>query len=133
MKTTTFKSLVDDKINELKLIIAKTKTDDKITKNTRGTKLYKLGRDRRVLCLIRTLLETCDESKLSDADKDTLTLLTTLENERTVYKVEVHEGDSIMDLLQKYQDVKDIMSKITKACEQKNLKQDFATGTIVRA
>lgn len=133
MKTTTFKSLVDGKINELKSVIAETKTDGKITKNTRGTKLYKLGRDRRVLCLIRTLLETCDESKLSDADKDTLTLLTTLENERTVYKVEVHEGDSIMDLLQKYQDVKDIMSKITKACEREGLKQDFATGTIVKA
>lgn len=130
---TTFKSLVDEKINELKSVIAKTKTDDKITNNTRGTKLYKLGRDRRVLCLIRTLLETCDESKLSDADKDTLTLLTTLENERTAYKVEVQEGDSIMDLLQKYQDTKDIAAKIQKACERNGLKQDYATGTIVKA
>lgn len=133
MKTTTFKSLVDEKINELKSVIAETKTDDKITRNTRGTKLYKLGRNRRVLCLIRTLLDTYDENKLSDADKDTLTLLTTLENERTVYKVEVHEGDSIMNLLQEYQDVKDIMSKITKACERSGLKQDFTTGTIVKA
>lgn len=130
---TTFKSLVDEKINELKSVIAVTKTDDKITKNTRGTKMYKLGRDRRVLCLIRTLLETCDESKLSDADRDTLTLLTTLENERTAYKVEVQEGDSIMDLLQKYQDTKDIAAKIQKACERNGLKQDYATGTIVKA
>lgn len=133
MKTTTFKSLVEEKINELKSVIAKTKIDDKITKNARGTKLYKLGRDRRVLCLIRALLEEYDESQLSDASKDTLTLLTTLGNERTVYKVKVQEGDSIMDLLQKYQDVKDIMSKITKACERNGLKQDFATGTIVKA
>lgn len=130
---TTFKSLVDEKINELKSVIAVTKTDDKITKNTRGTKMYKLGRDRRVLCLIRTLLETCDESKLSDADRDTLTLLTTLENERTAYKVEVQEGDSIMGLLQKYQDTKDIAAKIQKACERNGLKQDYATGTIVKA
>lgn len=130
---TTFKSLVDEKINELKSVIAVTKTDDKITKNTRGTKMYKLGRDRRVLCLIRALLETCDESKLSDADKDTLTLLTTLENERTAYKVEVQEGDSIMDLLQRYQDTKDIAAKIQKACERNGLKQDYATGTIVKA
>ena len=130
---TTFKSLVDEKINELKSVIAVTKTDDKITKNTRGTKMYKLGRNRRVLCLIRTLLETCDESKLSDADRDTLTLLTTLENERTAYKVEVQEGDSIMDLLQKYQDTKDIAAKIQKACERNGLKQDYATGTIVKA
>lgn len=130
---TTFKTLVDEKINELKSIIATTKTNDDITKNTRGTKLYKLGRDRRILCLVKSLLSQCDESKLTEDDKNTLTLLTTLETERTVYKVEVQEGDSIMDLLQKYQDVKDIAAKIQKACERNGLKQDYATGTIVKA
>lgn len=130
---TTFKSLVDEKINELKSVIAVTKDSEEITKNTRGTKLYKLGRDRRVLCLIKSLLSQCDESKLSEDDRATLSLITTLESERTVYKVEVQEGDKIMDLLQKYQDTKDIAAKIQKACERSGLKQDYATGTIVKA
>ena len=54
--TINFTQLVDEKIDELKSQIAAMKVNETLSKNTRGTQLYKLGRDRRVLHLIRSLL-----------------------------------------------------------------------------
>lgn len=126
--------LIDDKLNELKAVIAETKTSDAISKNTRSTKLYALGRDRRVLHLIRTLMEANPDIALDNADMDTFVLITTLASERTVQSsVVVNEGDSILDLLQKYADKKDISSKLNKACEKAGLKLDYASGKVVKA
>lgn len=126
--------LIDEKLNELKSVIAETKTSDIISKNTRSTKLYALGRDRRVLHLIRTLMEANPDIKLDAADSDTFVLITTLAAERTVQSsVVVNEGDLILDLLQKYADKKDIATKLNKACEKAGLKLDYATGKVVRA
>lgn len=126
--------LIDDKLNELKAVIAETKTSDAISKNTRSTKLYALGRDRRILHLIRTLMEANPDIVLDNADMDTFVLITTLASERTVQSsVVVNEGDSILDLLQKYADKKDISSKLNKACEKAGLKLDYASGKVVKA
>lgn len=133
-KTNPRVQLIDDKLNELKTVIAETKTSDTISKNTRSTKLYALGRDRRVLHLIRTLMEANPDIKLDTADSDTFVLITTLAAERTVQSsVIVNEGDLILDLLQKYADKKDISNKLNKACEKAGLKLDYATGKVVKA
>lgn len=134
MNTTTKLSLVDEKLNELKTVIAETKTSDAISKNTRSTKLYALGRERRVLHLIRSLLESNPNITLNKDDADTFVLITTLASERTVQQsVEVKAGDKILDLLQKYADKKDISSKLNKACEKAGLKLDYAKGEVVKA
>ena len=133
-KTNPRVQLIDDKLNELKTVIAETKTSDAISKNTRSTKLYALGRDRRVLHLIRTLMEANPDIKLDAADSDTFVLITTLAAERTVQSsVVVNEGDLILDLLQKYADKKDISNKLNKACEKAGLKLDYASGKVVKA
>ena len=133
-KTNPRVQLIDDKLNELKTVIAETKTSDVISKNTRSTKLYALGRDRRVLHLIRTLMEANPDIKLDTADSDTFVLITTLAAERTVQSsVVVNEGDLILDLLQKYADKKDIATKLNKACEKAGLKMDYAAGKVVKA
>lgn len=133
-KTSPRVQLIDDKLNELKTVIAETKTSDAISKNTRSTKLYALGRDRRVLHLIRTLMEANPDIKLDAADSDTFVLITTLAAERTVQSsVVVNEGDLILDLLQKYADKKDIATKLNKACEKAGLKMDYAAGKVVKA
>lgn len=127
-------TLIDSKLDELKATIAETKTSDKISKNTRSTKLYALGRDRRVLHLIRTLIEKNPDIKLDKDDAETFVLITTLITERAAQiSVEVHEGDNILDLLKKYEDKKNIADKLTKACEKAGLKLDYATGTVVKA
>ncbi len=123
--------LIDEKLTELKTVIATTKTSDSISKNTRSTKLYALSRERRVLHLIRSLLENND-IKLSADDMNTFVLLTTLASERsTQSSIEINEGDKILDVLQKYSDRKAV--NIMKAAERKGLKTDYTTGTFVKA
>lgn len=131
MSTTTKLSIIDGKLDELKSIIAATKTSDAISKNTRSTKLYALGKERRVLHLIRSLIEKNPDVKLSEDDANTFVLITTLASER-VYKspVEIHEGDSILEVLQKYQDYK--TDTITKAAEKAGLKMDYTKGIFVK-
>lgn len=135
MKQVQYTKLVEEKINELKSTIASLKTSDAVTKNTRGTQLYKLGRERRVLHLINSLLtQLGDNTKLEKDDLDTFVLITTLASERAERtSIEVCEGDSILDLLQKYDGKKDIQHKLTTACEKAGLKLDYTTGKVVKA
>ena len=124
-----FTQLVEEKIADLKSAIAAMKTNESLSKNTRGTQLYKLGRERRVLHLINALLSQIENVKLSEDDMDTFVLITTLAGERAIRSsVEVHEGDSIQELLEKYQDKKDILKKLQNACEQMSLVMNFKTG-----
>lgn len=136
--TINFTQLVDEKINELKSQIAAMKVNETLSKNTRGTQLYKLGRDRRVLHLIRSLLTLAGDDdglvELSENDMNTFVLITTLAGERTERSsIEVNEGDSILELLQKYEEKKDLQKKLATACEKKGLKLDYASGTVVKA
>lgn len=127
-----YTQMVEEKIADLKSQIAAMKTNESISKNTRGTQLYKLSRDRRVLHLINSLInQVGDKVWLYEDDMDTLVLITTLSGERAVRSsVEVHEGDSILELLQKYADKKDIQKKIQTACEKVGLVMNFKTGLI---
>lgn len=123
--------LIDEKLTELKKTIETTKRNDVISKNTRSTKLYALGRERRVLHLVRALVEKND-IKLSAEDNDTFILLTTLASERTVQpSIEINEHDKILEVLQKYSDRK--ATSIMKAAERRGLKADYVTGTFIAA
>ena len=136
--TINFTQLVDEKIDELKSQIAAMKVNETLSKNTRGTQLYKLGRDRRVLHLIRSLLTLAGDDdglvELSENDMNTFVLITTLAGERTARSsIEVKEGDSILELLQKYADKKDIQKKLQTACEKVGLIMNFKTGFIEKS
>ena len=130
-----YSQLCEEKIADLKSQIAAMKTNESISKNTRGTQLYKLGRDRRVLHLINSLItQLGDNVKLSEDDMDTLVLITTLTSERAARSsIEVHEGDSIQELLEKYQNKKDILKKLQDACEKAGLRMNFKTGMLEAA
>ena len=128
-----YSQICEEKICDLKSQIAAMKTNESISKNTRGTQLYKLGRERRVLHLINSLItQVGDKVKFDKDDMDTFVLITTLASERTARSsIEVKEGDSILELLQKYDGVKDIQKKLKKACEDAGLMIDGPT--IVKA
>lgn len=127
-----YSQLCEEKIADLKSQIAAMKTNESISKNTRGTQLYKLGRDRRVLHLINSLItQVGDKVKFDKDDMDTFVLITTLAGERVERSpIEVKEGDSIQELLEKYQDKKDILKKLQNACNKANLVMNFKTGTL---
>ena len=130
-----YSQLCEEKIADLKSAIAAMKVNETLSKNTRGTQLYKLGRERRVLRLINNLITRLgDKVWFDEEDRDTLVLITTLSGERTARSpVEVHEGDSIQELLEKYDGVKDIYKKLKKACEKAGLRMNFKTGLIEAA
>ena len=130
-----YSQLCEEKIADLKSQIAAMKVNETLSKNTRGTQLYKLGRERRVLHLINSLIaQVGDKIKLSEDDMDTFVLITTLASERAERSsIEVHEGDSILALLQKYADKKDIQRKLQTACEKVGLRMNFKTGIIEAA
>lgn len=137
MNTTfNYTAVVNNKIDELKSQIAAMKVNETLSKNTRGTQLYKLGRERRVLHLINSLVSQLGDNniKLDEADMDTFVLITTLVGERAErVSVTCQEGDNILDLLQKYADKKDLQNKLAAYCEKNGLRLDYSSGKVVKA
>lgn len=135
LKTT----LVDEKIDELKkAIITMTSrpTDDPtnptyVSKSTKQTQLYHLKRERKVLHLIRSLIEANPDVKLAQEDQETFVSITTLASERTVTKYVFNEGDDLLDLMEKYPNLsrKDMDTKLEKL----GLKIDFGTKKVIKA
>lgn len=129
---TTKTTLIDQKIAELTSTIASLKTDETISKNTRGTQLYARSRERRVLHLIGSLIKVAGEDvKLSPEDQETFVLITTLATERKLTKYEFHEGDNLLDVLEKYPNLN--RKQLQEKVEKLGLKLDFAAGMIVKA
>ena len=137
---TTKITLVDEKINELKSAIEVMKrrnvedpTDPTyISKNTRSTQLYHMGREKRVLGLIKALIAANPDIKLSSEDQETFVLITTLASERVLTKYQFAVGDSLLDIMTKYENLsrKDLDAKLEKL----GLKMDYAgTKKVIRA
>lgn len=135
LKTT----LVDEKIDELKkAIITMTArpTDDPtnptyVSKSTKQTQLYHLKRERKVLHLIRSLIEANPDVKLAQEDQETFVSITTLASERTVTKYVFNEGDDLLELMERYPNLsrKDMDTKLEKL----GLKIDFGTKKVIKA
>ena len=135
MKKSDAQRMIDERIVDLKAIIAHLKTSDTVSKKTRGTQLYGRSKERRILHLLSSVInQVSGESiKLTEDDMDTFVLITTLSTERVKpTQVVVNEGDMLLDLLKKYADVKKVYDKIMKACEAGDLKLDNNTGKFIK-
>lgn len=133
-------SLVEEKINELKKAIATMQTrniEDRtdptyISKSTRNTQLYHMKRERRVLHLILSLIKANPDVVLSPDDSETFALITTLASERTTTKYQFAVGDSLLDIMCRYENLsrKDLDTKLEKL----GLKMDYdGTKKVVKA
>lgn len=135
MKTTELKEafdmLITDKLNELRDKLKYLKSDNcELSKNTKSTQIFQRNRELKTLNLIKALIN----NNVTEKEKDTLVSLVTLTGERQLNTVDFNEGDLLMDILNKYQDVKRISDKIEKVCEKKGLKIDYSqNGLIVKA
>lgn len=69
--------------------------------------------------------------KLSEDAEHLIALLTG--DPRATVTVSCQKGDKLMDLLSKYQDVKDCYGKLARYCEKNGLVIDMATASIVEA
>lgn len=136
---TTKTTLVNEKINELtaaiKVMTARDTTNPTdptyIAKSTKQTQLYHMKRERRVLALIKNLIAANPDLQLSAEDQETFVLITTLASERTTTKYVFNEGDSIYDIMTKYENLS--RKDLDKKLEKLGLKADFASGKIIKA
>jgi hypothetical protein len=132
-----FNSLIDGKVEELTARINYLKTanvedntkDDYISPNTRSTQLNAKRRERDVLNLVKSLLT--ESTVLTEEQTALLVRLTTLSAERASVKYVFNEGDSIFELITKYEKLsrKDMEEKAAK----QGLKLDFEKGIVVKA
>ena len=133
-------TLVDEKINELtsaiKVMTAR-ETEDRtnptfIAKSTKQTQLYHMKRERRVLRLVKSLIAANPDVKLDADDQETFALITTLAAERQTTKYQFAVGDSLLDIMVKYENLsrKDLDTKLAKL----GLKMDYeGTKKVVKA
>ena len=131
MATTIKISLVEEKINELtkaiKVMTAR-ETEDRtnptyVSRNTKQTQLYHMRRERKVLALVKSLVAANPSLTLSQEDQETFVLITTLASERTNTKYVFNIGDSLLDIMTKYENLsrKDLDTKLEKL----GLKMDY--------
>ena len=133
MEKKTLQSLVNERVDDLKVSITTTINSDCIADSTKGTKLYALRKERRVLQFINELVSQLpDEVKLSEAAQDTLVLITRLQDEKVkAAKFYVEEGENIVSIMERYPNRKNLMKSITEYCENNNLRLDTTTMVIV--
>ena len=133
MEKKTLQSLVNERVEDLKVSITTTTASDTIAEATKGTKLYALRKERRVLQLIGELVSQLpDEVKLSEAAHDTLVLITRLQDEKVkAAKFYVEEGENIVSIMERYPNRKNLMKSITEYCASNGLKLDTTTMVIV--
>lgn len=78
------------------------------------------------------IIEHLKGPKYDTLSEDAKHLLELLSGDpRAVVTVRCQKGDKLMDLLSKYQDVKDCYGKLARYCEKNGLEIDMATATIV--
>ena len=133
MEKKTLQSLVNERVEDLKVSITTTIASDTIAEATKGTKLYALRKERRVLQFINELVSQLpDDVKLSEAAHDTLVLITRLQDEKVkAAKFYVEEGENIVSIMERYPNRKNLMKSITEYCASNGLKLDTTTMVIV--
>ena len=118
----------------LDMAIGKVEELDNLVKAKSGNKnpdYYKTLKEMKLWCIIQSLLSMPGDEDVTLND----TIMKYFEEcsagiKRAVV-IEVHEGDDTLQLLEKYDGVKDVYKKIKKACEDAGLK--IEGSTIVKA
>lgn len=127
MKTVEMINAVEMKINEMESNLDQLLKSD-VSENTKRTQKFQRTKDIRTMIVLNAVLHQAgDEIGLSEEVQKWFTSMVTLTSERKAkYTVEVHKGDSILELLEKYKEVKDIYNKIMGAVKEQGLTVDYS-------
>lgn len=116
-------SSVQDRIGTLENKNNRIQNDASLSPNTKKTQNYQITHELKLLTAVRSCLDYMSvkgmEEIPEDLEKDVRAIIPQ-EVKKTI--IEVHEGDNIIQLLDKYNNVKDIYKKLTKACDDAGLK-----------
>lgn len=135
MKTLEMIKAVEMKMSEMESLLDELLKSD-VSENTKRTQKFQRTKAIHEMAVLNTILHQCDKDEiiLNEEVQKWFTSMVTLTSERkAAYTVEVHEGDRVMDLMKKYENVKDVYHKLMKAAEEAGLKADFANGVFVKA
>ena len=135
MKTMEMVKLVDAKRKEMEALLDELLKSD-VSENTKRTQKFQRTKAIHDMVVISTILEQAKSDEITfspEAQKWFDSMVTLTAERKAKFTVEVHEGDKVMELMEKYQDVKDVYHKLMKAAEEAGLKADFAKGIFVKA
>ena len=115
MKAVEMRTMAENKVAELEQVLV-TKAGNK------NPDYYKTQKEYRLWMIIYGLLNDMGEGEIH-INEDVQKYFTELSQgiKRPII-VEVHEGDNVLELLDKYNGVKDVYNKIKKACADAGLK-----------
>ena len=135
MKTVEMIKAVETKVQEMQESLETLLKSD-VSENTKRTQKFQRTKAIHDMLILSTVLHQCvgDEVEFLEEEQKWFDSMVTLTSERKAkFTVEVHEGDRVMDLMKKYENVKDVYHKLMKAAEEAGLKADFANGVFVKA
>ena len=135
MKTVEMIKAVEMKMSEMESLLDELLKSD-VSENTKRTQKFQRTKAIHEMAVLNTILHQCvgDEVGFTEEEQKWWNSMVTLTCERkTKFTVEVHEGDNVLDLLEKFKDVKDVYHKMMKAAEEAGLKANFAKGIFVKA
>lgn len=114
---------VQDRIDVLKGKNDRIQNDATLSSNTKKTQNYQINHELKLLTAVMSCLNYMSLKRIDkipeNLEKD-ISAIIPQEVKKTT--IEVHEGDNIIQLLDKYNNVKDIYKKLTKACDDAGLK-----------
>ena len=117
------KTSVQDRIGVLENKNDRIQNDASLSSNTKKTQNYQITHELKLLTAVMSCLNYMSlngmEEIPEDLEKDVRAIIPQ-EVKKTI--IEVHEGDNVIQLLDKYSSVKDIYKKLTKACDDAGLK-----------
>ena len=118
----------------LNRVIGKVEELGNLVKAKSGNKnpdYYKTLKEMKLWCIIQSLLSMPGDEDVTFNDTITKYFEECSAGIKRAVVIEVHEGDDTLQLLEKYDGVKDVYKKIKKACEDAGLK--IEGSTIVKA
>lgn len=126
------KTSVQDRIGTLENKNDRIQNNTSLSSNTKKTQNYQITHELKLLTAVMSCLDYMSlngmEEIPEDLEKDVRDIMPQEVRKTTV---EVHEGDNVLQLLDKYNGVKDIYNKLKKACDNEGLK--IVGQDIVRA
>ena len=116
--------------DDLRNRVIKLQAREDVAKSTKSTQRHHLRREQRITTLLKEVVSSSkdDEIKLSDEALLGFNQLCFVGENTT--KVEVEEGDSILELMSEYEDIRDLKKKLDKAAEKIGCRLNFATGLV---
>ena len=143
MKTINLSNLITamtDKCDEMMAGLEAVLNSPKNTDATKRTQKFQRNKAIHDMCVcqmfVRRLANELSEGTIEVEDEMAkwIDSMVTLTSERKAkYTVEVHEGDRISELLQKYSEMSDVYKKLMKAADEAGLKANFTNDMFVKA